>query len=481
MDSTETKKFIFLLALFIFFSGILALFFLFSGSITNYHLNYFELLLFFLVCLSFPANIYLSGTGILIFSLLCIIIFLLSSLIFHNIFFILAIPLFIAVEFLARRQFENFSREKIDQLVEIEKVKEQINDNKEVIEGLASKRESLDMQISSFSNLRNYISEVNISMSKEYQYERILDFVARNIPNGDIYSLNLLDENQNLVTTSFIIREANKDVMLRPDKSDIFNKWVMRYRSPLRINNVHEDYRFQIKNDEPLLYPLTKSMIASPLISDNKPMGLIRIDSLQKSNFQINDFRLLVIISNISASALRNSELIKETEKLSITDGLTGLLLPHFMFNETNNYINEYNNNRKKTGFSVLMMDLDFFKSINDCFGHVVGDNVLIHVASILSKFCPPKGMAVRYGGEEFVMILPGFSKKDAFAHAEKIRMAIYEKKMIVRKEEIKVSVSIGVATFPEDSSDSRLLLQKADEKLYLAKSRGRNKTVSGT
>jgi len=473
------KKYIFWISTFLLFFSILSLFLFLSEDTYNSNYHFLELFLVFLVYLSFSANIFLSGTGIVIFLFFCVIILILSYLIFAHIAFLLSVPLLIIAQILVRKQFSVFFNEKRVVLLEIEKKREELFDQEDLLDQCIQKRIVLDTQIQRFSNLRNYISKINLSLSKEYLIEMVLNFASKNLTNGDIYSIAFLKRGK-LVTSSFIVREGASDIILRPDKTDIVNDWMTTYWSPLRIDNVNEDFRFQIQPDDDLLYSLSKSIIASPLISDDKPMGVLRIDSVSTSRFSLNDFRLLVIITSISALSLKNAELFKETQKLAVTDGLTGLYHTKYMLEEISKYIEKSKHSNNKCIFSVLMMDLDFFKKINDTFGHVVGDSVLIKVANIIKINCPESGFAVRYGGEEFALVIFGMNKKKSFALAEKIRGDIFKKKIVVRREKVTISVSIGVASYADDKMTSaKDILQKADEKLYLAKKQGRNRTVA--
>jgi diguanylate cyclase (GGDEF)-like protein len=214
-------------------------------------------------------------------------------------------------------------------------------------------------------------------------------------------------------------------------------------------------------------------------VTDNKPLGMIRIDSKNAERFHLNDFRLLVTITNLSALFLRNAEFFKQTQRLSVTDGLTGLYRPHYLFHEVQKHFESNRPESIPAVGSLLMMDLDHFKRVNDRFGHVVGDNVLIQVARIISRHCPDSGFAVRYGGEEFALFLPGVPGAPAVKLAEKIRHSVADRKIHVRREKIRMTLSIGVASYPGEGEDVKSLIEKADTRLYEAKKKGRNRTVA--
>lgn len=167
--------------------------------------------------------------------------------------------------------------------------------------------------------------------------------------------------------------------------------------------------------------------------------------------------------------ALENAELAEQLRNLAITDGLTGLF-NHRYFMEC--LIKKINYCRKNNSFfSLLMIDVDEFKSYNDKFGHVAGDSVLRKLGMILSHKVENIGQAFRYGGEEFTVILPGYPYAEAYKVAEDIRRSIALTYFGYRK----ITVSIGLAQYPIHALDYEELIEFADKGLYLAKSSGKN------
>ena len=185
----------------------------------------------------------------------------------------------------------------------------------------------------------------------------------------------------------------------------------------------------------------------------------------------ISFFTILIILRELSVHFRK----IEQLESLSETDYLTGL-----------------NNNRKfqeiaatfssggKESYSILVLDLDHFKKVNDTYGHPIGDEVLIELASRLKKGVSSiGGLVSRNGGEEFSIILPGFEKVRAIETAENIRKAVASLPFTTSTNiSISVTVSIGVSNFPENGSTMQQLYNQADIAMYKAKKTGRNKTV---
>ena len=134
---------------------------------------------------------------------------------------------------------------------------------------------------------------------------------------------------------------------------------------------------------------------------------------------------------------------------------------------------------RKSAELSLLMLDIDKFKWYNDKYGHATGDIVLKTIASTISGMLHVGDMAARYGGEEIAILLAGADQKKAARLAESIRKKVEALLIIVRREKHNVTVSIGVSTYPKDGIHEEELVKAADERLYKAKSEGRNKTCA--
>jgi len=135
---------------------------------------------------------------------------------------------------------------------------------------------------------------------------------------------------------------------------------------------------------------------------------------------------------------------------------------------------------RHKRGFSLVFADVDHFKKYNDTHGHVAGDELLQRLAVILTEHCRKTAIIARYGGEEFIIILPGVDKPGALAFAERLRRSVEEEPFIGEQcqPEGRVTISFGVAAFPDDGNNGEALLSHADQALYEAKSQGRNRVV---
>jgi diguanylate cyclase (GGDEF)-like protein len=160
-----------------------------------------------------------------------------------------------------------------------------------------------------------------------------------------------------------------------------------------------------------------------------------------------------------------------------IRDSLTELYNRRYMMTAINKEINRAARNKHSLG--IIMADIDRYKAINDTFGHTYGDYVLSLVAEILEKNTRDFDIVCRYGGDEFVLVLPDSSLSDALKRAEHLRQIIENTDFTFDGKNIKVSLSFGVAAYPEYGMSGEVLLQSADKALYVAKENGRNKVIS--
>ncbi|MFC1855434.1 diguanylate cyclase [Thermodesulfobacteriota bacterium] len=219
-----------------------------------------------------------------------------------------------------------------------------------------------------------------------------------------------------------------------------------------------------------------RTVFMLPLISNDISFGVLLIASrrpLELSSYTVNTIETLV---NQCAISISNAKMYLKMEMMATTDGLTGLY-NHKCFQdriaEEMERLSRYPEN-----ICVLLMDIDHFKNINDTYGHPIGDKVLKSVASEFADSLRKVDFAARYGGEEFVAILVNTDEVGGKKMGDRIRSRIENKKINIGDKEISITVSVGIATFPEDSKDKKGLINLADAALYHAKETGRNRCV---
>jgi diguanylate cyclase (GGDEF)-like protein len=217
-----------------------------------------------------------------------------------------------------------------------------------------------------------------------------------------------------------------------------------------------------------------RSLIAIPLKVKEKTVGILYVDDFAPRRFPEERLRLLPILASFAAMSIDNARLHERMRALACTDGLTGLY-NHRQFKQM--FRDEMGRAvRYQKALALIMLDIDDFKKFNDTYGHPAGDNVLTTVACILRKSLRECDLAFRYGGEEFILLLPETCMEEALVAAERVRSAIErDSARSLAKVARGVTVSVGVASYPRDGSDADGLLRVVDDLLYRAKGLGKN------
>ena len=182
----------------------------------------------------------------------------------------------------------------------------------------------------------------------------------------------------------------------------------------------------------------------------------------------------VLILVNQFALALRRLRLYQQIERLAITDSLTEVYTRRYIMSRFEEEMTRAQ--ARKIPLSFLMIDVDYFKKVNDQYGHLTGDQILREVAGLMKEHVRGIDIVGRYGGEEFCVVLPDTDREGAQYVAERIRLAIERTPLKAYDNVLKVTVSIGSATIPDDGKDCAELLDKADRALYQAKEMGRNR-----
>ncbi len=206
-----------------------------------------------------------------------------------------------------------------------------------------------------------------------------------------------------------------------------------------------------------------------PLFMGERLCAILAIEGSTREQYG----RLSILASHI-ALEIRKVELYEQVQQLSITDGLTEVYLRRYLEKRLKEEIDR--SRRLRLTFSVAMVDVDFFKECNDKHGHLVGDIVLNKIAERLKASVREVDLIARYGGEEFCIVLPETKKDMAMTVSERLRKAVCARPINAYGEKINITVSVGVATFPEDSDELGSLLEMADMALYKSKRSGRNR-----
>jgi diguanylate cyclase (GGDEF)-like protein len=241
--------------------------------------------------------------------------------------------------------------------------------------------------------------------------------------------------------------------------------WVVAKNEPVYVSDQRSDARVQRAADEPAGHD--GSIIATPLRRRTGAVGVITLERLGLGNpFSTEEFELVQLFAAQVSIALQNAEVFEAAEIRARTDDLTGLL-NHGTFHEWLDV-----SVREATPFSLIMLDLDNFRDVNNDRGHPAGDEALRQIARALVRAGRDSDMVFRYGGDEFTLILPGTDEAGALKVADRARLAVAATGDVV-------NASVGVASFPQDGSTARDILLAADRACFVAKRSGRDKVVT--
>ena len=219
-----------------------------------------------------------------------------------------------------------------------------------------------------------------------------------------------------------------------------------------------------------------RTILYLPLRTRDENMGILMVDNLlSQQEIPSDQFPILAAVAGQLSMAIKNSRLFQGVEELSITDGLTGLYLLRYFRQRLKEEF--YRAERTHGQLSLMILDIDHFKRFNDTYGHPAGDTILTSVAERVLANARKVDLTARYGGDEFVILLPDTAAEEALLLAERLHQAISNEPVILTdKRSIPLTVSIGVATYPTHAATIDELIKRADEALYWIKSHGRNR-----
>jgi two-component system, cell cycle response regulator len=214
-----------------------------------------------------------------------------------------------------------------------------------------------------------------------------------------------------------------------------------------------------------------------PLKTAQEVLGAVVLGATRPNAYGAEAVRQLEVVAMQAAESIYRARLFEQTERLATTDGLTGLLNHRALQARLDEQLAQAQRYGKR--LSLILCDIDHFKSVNDTYGHPAGDLVLKGVARTLAREARATDVVARYGGEEFAVVMPETDAAGGLAIAERIRERIAALSFDTAQGALRVTMSLGVATFPEDGPKKASLVERADGCLYHAKRNGRNRSVS--
>lgn len=325
-------------------------------------------------------------------------------------------------------------------------------------------------------------NEIGKTLTSTLDIKEILNIIMLKISEllrPDNWSLLLVDDEKGDLYFEIVVGErADKIKNKRLKMGEGLAGWVAEKGERLVIRDAGADERFS--KDVDLISGFeTKSVICVPLKCKGKVLGVVELVSrAEREEFSEEDIFVLTTLADYAAIALENAQYFQRVTELTVTDDVTRLYNSRYMYD----YLEQELRRSQRYGMelSIIFLDLDYFKGVNDTYGHLIGSRLLKEVAQIILNSLRNVDIAVRYGGDEFVMLLPSTSKESALKVAERVRNNI-KNTVFLQEEGLKIhqTASFGVASFPADANNKLDLIRLADRAMYNVKNTTRDGVLS--
>ena len=320
--------------------------------------------------------------------------------------------------------------------------------------------------------------EVGKALTSTLDLNEVLQTIMEKISSffrPDTWSLLLVDEDTGDMHFEIAIgqgADALKDVHLK--RGEGIAGWVAQHGEHLVIPDVMEDPRFAPRLDD-VTKVQTRSIVCVPVRGRERIMGVIElVNYVAELKLDEDDLFRLQALADYAAIAIENARYVQRIHELTITDDCTRLYNSRHLFSILEAEI--YRSTRYQYEFSLIFIDLDYFKAVNDQFGHMAGSKLLGELGNVIKGHLRLIDFGFRYGGDEFVILLPQTPKRSAVNVARRVRQLIAEH-IFLQDEGFNISItaSLGVACFPDDAQNKEDLIRLADDAMYLVKKTARN------
>ena len=320
--------------------------------------------------------------------------------------------------------------------------------------------------------------ELGKALTSSLQLDQVLRTIMEKIHEflrPDTWSLLLLDQAKQELYFELAVgngAEAVKDIRIKLGQG--IAGWVAQNDEAVVVSDVSKDTRFFAKVDEKTKME-THSIVAVPVRYRDHCLGVIElVNCVGPEGFHQRDLALLEALADFAAIAIENARHVERIHELTIRDDCTTLYNARHMGFVLETEV--YRSQRYAYEFSLVFIDLDHFKVVNDTHGHLVGSKLLNEVGQVIETACRRIDYAFRYGGDEFVILLPQTSKENACTVARRFHRLIREKVWLESEGlNVRITASFGVASYPEDAKTKAELLHLADDAMYLVKNTTRD------
>jgi diguanylate cyclase (GGDEF)-like protein len=290
----------------------------------------------------------------------------------------------------------------------------------------------------------------------------------------DTWSLLMVDEARDELYFAIAVgdkAEALKSVRLKVGEG--IAGWVAKHGESRVVPDVHSDPVFASRVDDATQWQ-TRSVICVPLRSKLRVLGVIQLVNVDMEQFKDAELFFLQSLCDYAAIAIENARWVEKIQELTITDDCTGLYNARHLYKTLDTEV--YRSSRFGYEFSILFIDLDHFKAVNDTHGHLIGSKLLAEIGYLIKAQLRLIDFAFRYGGDEFVVLLPQTGKDQALVVARRLRDALRSSSFCSEEGlNLNVRASIGLATYPHDARTAHDVIRQADGMMYVVKNSSRD------
>jgi len=324
-----------------------------------------------------------------------------------------------------------------------------------------------------FLILREVGKALTSTLELKQVLKKIMEIIA-GIFKPKNWSLLLLDYEKKELYFEIAVGEGAeelKGIRLKVDEG--IAGYVVRTRQSLVVENAYQDPRFARWIDEKNGFQ-AGAIICVPLVYKEKILGVIELFEETGKKFSSWELEILEALADFIAVAIENARIVAKIKRYNIIDDITGLYNSRYLHPLLEMEISR--SQRHNQPFALIFADLDYFKLVNDRYGHLAGSRILKEVGKLFRSNLRRVSWVLRYGGDEFIFILPGTDRQEAILVCRRLRRVLNNACFLEAEgKEIKLTASFGIALFPENGDEKETIIKQADQAMYLVKNTGRD------